>query len=232
MGETLILIPGLACTARLFEPQISALSMEREVVVADHRQDDTMAAIAERLLEDAPERFALAGLSMGGYAAMEVMRQAPQRVSRLALLDTTARPDTPETRQNRERQIALAESGRFEDIFTTLWPRLVHSDRQSDKALQEIVFGMMRETGPEAFVRQQRAIMGRPDSRPLMPSIEIPTLILVGEGDAITPPEVAREMADLIEWSSLVVIPEAGHTSTLEQPEKVTQALRLWLEEG
>jgi pimeloyl-ACP methyl ester carboxylesterase len=232
MGETLILIPGLACTARLFEPQISALSADRKVIIADHRQDDSMAAIAQRLLQDAPERFAVAGLSMGGYVAMEVMRQAPERVSRLALLDTTARPDTPETRQNRERQIALAESGRFEDIFTTLWPRLVHPDRQSDKALQEIIFGMMRETGPEAFVRQQRAIMGRPDSRMLLPSIEIPTLILVGEGDAITPPEVAREMADLVEWSSLTVIPEAGHTSTLEQPEKATQALRAWLEEG
>ncbi|WP_457094325.1 alpha/beta fold hydrolase [Microvirga sp. P5_D2] len=232
MGETLILIPGLACTARLFEPQISALSTDRKIVVADHRQDDSMASVAARLLKDAPERFALAGLSMGGYVAMEVMRQAPERISRLALLDTTARPDTPETHQNRERQIALAESGRFEDIFTTLWPKLVHPDRQSDKALQEIIFGMMRETGPEAFVRQQRAIMGRSDSRPLLPGIEIPTLILVGEGDAITPPEVAREMADLVEWSSLTVIPEAGHTSTLEQPEKVTQALRLWLEEG
>ena len=117
-----------------------------------------MASVAARLLKDAPERFALAGLSMGGYVAMEVMRQAPERISRLALLDTTARPDTPETHQNRERQIALAESGRFEDIFTTLWPKLVHPDRQSDKALQEIIFGMMRETGPEAFVRQQRAI--------------------------------------------------------------------------
>jgi pimeloyl-ACP methyl ester carboxylesterase len=232
MGETLILIPGLACTARLFEPQISALSTDRNIVVADHRQDDSMAAIAQRLLRNAPDRFALAGLSMGGYVALEVMRQAPERVSRLALLDTTARPDTPETRQNRERQIALAEAGRFEDIFTSLWPRLVHADRQSDKALQEIMFGMMRETGPEAFIRQQRAIMGRPDSRPLLPGTESPTLILVGEGDVITPPEVAREMADLVEWASLTVVPESGHSSTLEQPERVTHALQLWLEEG
>lgn len=232
MGDTLILIPGLACTARLFEPQISVLSKDREVIVADHRQDDSMASIAARLLKDAPERFALAGLSMGGYVAMEVMRQAPGRVSRLALLDTTARPDTPETHQNRERQIALAGAGRFEDIFTTLWPRLVHPERQGDRDLQDIVFGMMRETGPEVFIRQQHAIMGRPDSRPLLPNIEIPTLILVGEGDAITPPDVAREMADLIEWVSLTVIPRAGHTSTLEQPERVNQALRMWLEEG
>jgi pimeloyl-ACP methyl ester carboxylesterase len=232
MGETLILIPGLACTARLFEPQISALSTDRNVVVADHQKDDSIPAVAQRLLKAAPERFALAGLSMGGYVAMEVMRQAPGRVSRLALLDTTARPDTPETHENRERQITLAESGRFEDIFAILWPRLVHADRQSDKELQEIVFGMMRETGPDAFIRQQGAIMKRPDSRPLLPEIEIPTLILVGEGDVITPPEVAREMANLIEWASLTVIPEAGHMSALEQPEHVTKAMRLWLEEG
>lgn len=232
MGETLILIPGLACTARLFEPQISALSTDRRVVVADHTQGDSIGSIAEQLLTAAPERFALAGLSMGGYVAMEVIRQAPERVSRLALLDTTVRPDTPEARQNRERQIALAEAGRFEDTFMILWPRLVHPDHQADMNLQEIVFGMMREIGPEVFIRQQRAIMGRSDSRPLLAGIEIPTLILAGEGDAITPPEVAREMADLIEWSSLSLIPDAGHLSTLEQPEAVVQAMRLWLEEG
>lgn len=230
MAETLVLIPGLACTARLFEPQISALAGSRNVVVADHRQDDSIPAIAARLLRDAPERFSLAGLSMGGYVALEVMRQASGRVQRLALLDTSARPDTPEASQDRERLIALAQAGRFEDTFSRAWPRLVHPERQSDKALQEVVFGMMRETGPDAYIRQQRAIMGRVDSRPLLPTIEIPTLILVGDADVITPPEIAREMADMIEWSSLVVIPGSGHSSTLEQPEKVAQAMQAWLE--
>jgi pimeloyl-ACP methyl ester carboxylesterase len=231
MAETLILIPGLACTQRLFEAQISALSEGRNIVVADHTQDDSIPAIAARLLKDAPERFSLAGLSMGGYIAMEVIRQAPERVQRLALLDTSARPDTPEASKDRERLIALAQAGRFEDTFPLAWPRLVHQNHQSDKALQEIVFGMMRETGPEAFIRQQRAIMGRVDSRPLLPGIEIPTLILVGEADAITPPEIAREMAEMIEWSSLIVIPDSGHCSTLEQPDRVTQAMRIWLEQ-
>jgi pimeloyl-ACP methyl ester carboxylesterase len=232
MADTLVLIPGLGCTERLFEPQISALSGSRTIVVADHTQDDSIPAIAARLLKDAPERFALAGLSMGGYVALEVMRQAPGRVERLALLDTSARPDTPEASRDRARLIALAQAGRFEDVYPKAWPRLVHPDRQSDKALQEVIFGMMRETGAEAYVRQQRAIMGRVDSRPLLPGIEIPTLILVGDGDVITPPEIAREMAEMIEWASLVVIPESGHSSTLEQPERVSQALRLWLEEG
>lgn len=232
MAETLILVPGLACTARLYEPQITALSGSRNIVVADHTQDDSMAAIAARLLKNAPERFSLAGLSMGGYVAMEVMRQAPERVQRLALLDTSARPDTPEASREREKLIALAQVGRYESIFPKLWPRLVHPERQSDKALQEVILGMMRETGSEAYIRQQQAIIGRVDSRPFLTTIEIPTLILVGEGDLITPPEIAREMAEMIEWASLVVVPESGHSSTLEQPERVNQALRLWLEEG
>jgi pimeloyl-ACP methyl ester carboxylesterase len=231
MAETLVLIPGLACTDRLFEAQIAAFSGDRSVMVADHTRDDSIPAIAARLLGDAPERFSLAGLSMGGYIAMEVMRQSPERVERLALLDTSARPDTPEASQDRERLIALAQAGRFEDIHSRLWPRLVHPDRQEDRALHDIVFGMMRETGAEAYSRQQRAIMARPDSRPLLPGIEIPTLVLVGEGDAITPPAIAREMAEMIEWASLVVVPGAGHLSTLDQPELVTEAMRLWLDQ-
>ncbi|MEZ0171062.1 alpha/beta fold hydrolase [Microvirga sp. TS319] len=232
MAETLVLIPGLACTARLFDAQIAALSGRRNVVVADHKQDDSIPAIAARLLKDAPQRFALAGLSMGGYVAMEVMRQAPERIERLALLDTSARPDTPEASRDREQFIVLAQAGRFEEIDSKLWPRLVHPDHRNDRDLRAIVSGMLRETGAEAFGRQQRAIMNRADSRPLLPGIEIPTLILVGEGDAITPPEIAREMADMIEWASLVIVPGAGHLSSLEQPERVAHAMRMWLEEG
>jgi pimeloyl-ACP methyl ester carboxylesterase len=135
MAETLVLFPGLACTSRLYDAQIAALSGQRTVVVADQTRDDSIRGMAERLLRKAPERFALAGLSMGGYVALEVMRQAPGRVERLALLDTSARPDTPEASQDRERLIALAEAGRFEDIGSRLWPRLVHPDRLSDRGL-------------------------------------------------------------------------------------------------
>ncbi|MGO4571774.1 alpha/beta fold hydrolase [Microvirga sp. 2TAF3] len=230
MAETLVLIPGLANTSRLFEAQIAGLSSARAVMVADHTRDDSIQGIAARLLADAPERFALAGLSMGGYVAMEVMRQAPERVERLALLDTSARPDSDEAREDRKRMIALAETGHFKDIIARLWPRLVAPERQADEELKEIVTGMMQEIGAGAYIRQQRAIMGRPDSRSMLPSIEIPTLILVGEADAITPPDVAREMAEMIEWASLTVVPGSGHLSSLEQPEKVTQALRMWLE--
>ena len=225
----LVLVPGLLCTHALFSAQIDALASSVQIIVADHTRDDSMEAIASRLLADVPERFALAGLSMGGYVALEVMRQAPQRVTRLALLDTSARPDTEDARQRRLGQIAAAEAGRFEDVQAELWPRLVHPDRLQDGALERVVRGMMREMGVETFARQQRAIMGRRDSRALLRSIKAPTLVLVGDHDALTPPELAREMADGIEGASLVVVPECSHLSPLERPETVTRALQTWL---
>jgi pimeloyl-ACP methyl ester carboxylesterase len=209
MVETLILVPGLNCTRRLFESQIEALSRSRTVLVADTTQDDSLAGMARRLLLNAPDRFALAGLSMGGYVALEVLRQAPGRVAALALLDTSARPETEAARADREHLIAMAESGRFEEVHAVLWPRLVAGSRSDDRILEAAVLAMMREIGSEAFVRQERAIMARPDSRPDLPAIEIPTLVLVGEEDRLTPPELAREMAEMIEWASLVVVPES-----------------------
>jgi pimeloyl-ACP methyl ester carboxylesterase len=229
--ETLVFVPGLNCTEALFEPQIEALSGTYRIIVADQRRDDSFAAMAQRLLAQAPERFAIAGLSMGGYVSLEVLRQAPERVTHLALLDTSARADTPEASANRERLIALAESGRFEEVHRVLWPRLVHPDRLTDAALEAIVLRMLRDTGPEAFVRQERAIMARQDARPMLPGIEIPTLVLVGEQDILTPPDLAREMAEAVEWASLVVVPECGHLSTLERPEAVNHALRAWLQQ-
>ncbi|WP_046865277.1 alpha/beta hydrolase [Microvirga massiliensis] len=230
--DPLVLVPGLGCTAALFEPQIARLSPERSILVADHTRDESIAAIAERLLETAPERFALAGLSMGGYVALEVLRQAPARVARLALLDTSARPDTDEARANRRNLIQLAKQGHLDEIHAALWPRLVAPAHQADERLEEIVRRMLQETGPDAFIRQQTAIMGRADSRPFLPSTEIPTLVLVGAEDLITPQEIAREMAEAIEWASLVVVPGSGHLSSLEAPEAVGEALREWLSRG
>jgi pimeloyl-ACP methyl ester carboxylesterase len=230
--DALVLIPGLNCTGTLFEPQIARFAPERKILVADHTQDQSVAAIAERLLASAPDRFALAGLSMGGYVAFEVLRQAPARVTRLALLDTSARPDTDEARENRRNLIELARRGQFDEVHARLWPRLVAPNHQTDKSLEDLVLGMMHDTGPDAFVRQQTAIMGRPDSRPLLPSIEIPTLLLVGAEDVITPPEIAREMAEAIEWASLVIIPGAGHLSSLEAPDPVGEAMQEWLSRG
>jgi pimeloyl-ACP methyl ester carboxylesterase len=230
MSEPLLLIPGLNCTGALFAPQRAGLGKGREILVADIGQDDTIAGFAHRALADAPERFALAGLSMGGYVCLEILRQAPGRVTRLALLDTSARPDGEEATQRRLRLMRIAESGRFADVHPLLWDRLVQQTRRNDRDLEGIVKAMMDETGPDAFVRQQRAIIGRMDSRPGLGSIDVPTLVLVGDDDVITPPAHARELAEGIPGAKLVEIHDCGHLSTLERPEPVNEALERWLE--
>src|SRR5476651_1616529 len=200
----LVLVPGLTCTARLYGPQIAALWPFGQVAVADHRRDADIAAIAARILKDAPPRFALAGLSMGRYIAFAMMRLAPERVAKLALLDTSARPDTPESKAGREKFIVMAEAGKLNDIVEILTPRFLHKTRHNDEGLKRIVREMAAETGAEAFVRQTKAIMTRPDSRPLLSEIRCPTLVLVGDGDELTPPELAKEIAGGISGAKLV----------------------------
>lgn len=225
----LVLVPGLLCSARLYAPQVVGLWPHGPVTIADHRRDDDMADIAERILADAPDRFALAGLSMGGYIALAMTRMAPDRIAKLALLDTSARPDTPEQKAGREKFIAMAEAGKLMDVVETLTPKFLHRSRAQDETLKGIVRAMAQETGAEAFVRQQKAIMSRADSRLLLTSIRCPTLVLVGEGDELTPPELSQEIANSIEGATLTVVPDCGHLSTLEQPEVVNAALSAWL---
>jgi pimeloyl-ACP methyl ester carboxylesterase len=225
----LVLVPGLLCSARLYGPQIEALWPNGPVTVADHRRDDGVAAIARRILDNAPPRFALAGLSMGGYIAFAMMRLAPERIDRLALLDTSARPDSAEQKASREKFIAMAEAGKLMDIVETLTPKFLHRNHAGDERLKGIVRAMARDTGVEAFVKQERTIMGRPDSRPLLASIKCPTLVLVGDGDELTPPDLAKEIAGGIAGSKLAIVPECGHLSTLEQPDAVNAAMAEWL---
>ncbi len=231
--EPIIFIPGLNCTADLFRDQLAQLGSDHEVRVADHTKDESIPDIAARLLRETPEeRFCVAGLSMGGYVALEAYAQAPQRIARLALLDTSARADTPEATDNRVNLIGMTEQGRFDEVCTILWGRFVAEDRLEDAELRRRVDAMAQETGPEAFIRQQRAIMARRDHRAMLPGIEIPTIVLVGSEDQLTPPYLAQEIAEAIEWASLVVVPECGHLSTLEQPEAVNEALSAWLTQG
>jgi pimeloyl-ACP methyl ester carboxylesterase len=233
MSEPLpiVLVPGLLCTPRLYAGQIDEVWRAGPITIADHTRDDSMAGVARRILADAPPRFALAGLSMGGYIAFEILRQAPGRVARLALLDTTARPDTPEQTEARRAQIALTESGRFAEVPELLMPKLLHPTHQGDVALRGAVVEMAQAVGPAAFILQQRANMGRIDSRPSAGAIGCPTLVLVGDGDAITPPDRAEEMVGLIRGARLVTIPVCGHLSSLERPREVAQALADWLRE-
>jgi pimeloyl-ACP methyl ester carboxylesterase len=229
LSEALVLAPGLNCTAALFGPQMDALGAGRAVIIPDHRSDETLEAIARRFLADAPPRFALCGLSMGVYIAFAILELAPERVKRLALLDSRCVPDTPEDAERRMRLIAFAQTDRFDVIHDILWQRLVHPARLGDSRLEGIVKAMMAATGAEAFVRQQKAVLSRPDYRSLLATISVPTLVLSGAQDLITPPHFAEEMAGLIAGSKLVIVPECGHLSTLEAPEAVNSALKEWL---
>lgn len=228
--EPLVLIPAVNSTPALYARQWPALAAGRPILVADNTVDDTIASMVERLLAAAPERFALCGLSMGGYIAFEVMRRAPERVTRLALLNTTAKPPTSETNAPREQMIALAEKGAFDNVVTVLWQKLVAPDRLADETLRLEVRAMADAIGPAGFVRQQRAIMDRPDARPVLGTISVPALVVVGAEDAITPPDEAREIAAGIgARARYLEIPGCGHLSTLEAPDIVTAALLDWL---
>jgi pimeloyl-ACP methyl ester carboxylesterase/uncharacterized protein (DUF1330 family) len=227
----LVLLPGLLCDGALWGPQIDGLADACRPWIADVGQDDSIAAMAARALRDAPaDRFALAGLSMGGYVAMELLRQAPQRVTRLALLDTRARLDTPEETGRRMELIRLAQNERgFTPITSRMLPLLVHPSRLEDRALVEIIRGMAERTGVEDYIRQQHAIIGRPDARDDLRSFACPTLVLCGREDAITPLPMSVEMTELIPDARLTVIEHCGHLSTLEKPHEVNVALRAWL---
>jgi pimeloyl-ACP methyl ester carboxylesterase len=224
-----VLLPGLLCDQALWQSQIEGLADLADPSVADLTQDASLPAMAARVLAAAPPRIALAGLSMGGYVAQEIMRRAPERVERLALLDTNARADRPDQTARRRDLIALARRGRFKGVTKRLLPYLIHPDRLDDTPLTGVVMGMAERIGREAFLRQEEAIMGRLDGLEDLRRIVCPTLILCGAQDVLTPPKVHREMADRIPHARFVVIENCGHLSTLERPDEVTAALRDWL---
>lgn len=226
---TLILVPGLLCSARLWAAQIDGLSDLADIAVADMTRDDTMAGMAQRVLDCTDGTFSLAGLSMGGYVAMEVMRRAPERVERLALLDTGARADTEEQTIRRRDLIDLADRGEFKAVSPKLLPLFVHPDRLADKAMVDAISKMAESVGKDAFLRQQQAIMHRPDSRPGLAAIACPTLVVCGREDVLTPPELSEEIAGLVPGADFVLIEGCGHLSTMERPDDVNAALRSWM---
>ncbi len=227
--QALALLPGLLCDEALWRHQVEALAAIVECRVADFSSQDSVPAMAASVLAMMPAKFALAGLSMGGYVALEVMRQAPERVTRLALLDTSARPDTPEQTERRGGLIALAESGKFKGVTPRLLPLLVHAARLEDAAVTEVVLAMAERVGRGAFLRQQKAILNRADSRPTLVTIRCPTLVLCGRQDALTPLDRHTEMAAGIAEARLAVIEDSGHLPPLERPQEVIDQLRTWL---
>jgi pimeloyl-ACP methyl ester carboxylesterase len=226
---TLVLLPGLLNTRRVFEQQIEALSDIADCVVPELWRHDTIGAMADAALALAPPTFALAGFSMGGYVAFEILRRATQRVERLALMDTQATPDSAESTKRRRALLEQIKIGRFHGVQRTLLPQLVHSRRINDATISQPIFDMAQEIGADGFVREQRAIIDRADSRRMLVDIDIPTVVIVGRQDQVTPLPRSEEMAADIADSRLVVLEDCGHMSPLEKPAEVTAALRRWL---
>ncbi len=221
--------PGPGISPRIYAPVVPALWRFGPVTVANHIRDDNMGAIARRILTEAPPRFALAGHSMGGYIAFEIMRHAPERVAKLALINTQARPDTAEASARRLGQIARAQAGEYRAILDDLFPIFVHPSRRDDAGLRQLVRDMGDDVGPEAFAGQQTAIIGRADSRPTMATIACPTLVLSGDEDHTIPNSLSVEMAEGIPGAKLVILPHCGHLPQVERPEATIGALVEWL---
>lgn len=217
------------CDGRLWGPQIAALSGRRTIHLAEVAAAETVEALAAAVLRNAPPRFALAGLSMGGIVAMEVLRQAPDRVERLALLDTNPRPEAEEVKLSRRDRMARVEAGQLAAIVSEEMKPLYLADPRQE--ILDLCYDMAMALGPEVFLRQSRALMERPDQQSTLQTFRGPALILHGAEDRLVPFDRARLMANLMPQARLDWITGAGHLPTLEQPVATTAALRRWLEE-
>jgi pimeloyl-ACP methyl ester carboxylesterase len=227
----LVLLPGTLCDARLWKHQAASLADVATPWGYDISRDDSIEAIAGRVLEEAPSRFFLAGLSMGGVVAFEIMRRSPERVIALALLGTNPGPADPSQVEMWRREIIMAQGGSFEDLVEDHWiPALLEAGGSMAGGLRAVIRAMAHSIGPDGFVRQIVAQIGRRDSWPSLSKISCPTLVLGGRDDSMCPPALHKAMATAIPNATLVLIEDCGHLSTLERPEAVTALLREWVE--
>jgi pimeloyl-ACP methyl ester carboxylesterase len=229
--QPIVLLPGMMCDGRLFEHQVAAFSSERAVQIGCLTTADTIEQLAQHVLACAPREFALAGLSMGGIVAMEIVRQAPDRVKRLALIDTNPLPEPIDVRKTRADQVMRVNEAGLEHVMRDeLKPNyLADGPRRAD--VLDMCMAMAMDLGAETFARQANAITNRPDQQKTLQLVAVPTMVLTGESDRLCPMERHTLMHNLIPQSTLVVIPGAGHLPTLEQPDLTTRALQLWLQQ-
>jgi len=231
LQQPLLLVPGMMCDARMWRHQVTALTKYcSEILVADLSTAETIAEMAEEILQNAPERFSMAGFSMGGIVAMEIWRQAPDRVLRLALLDTNARNEIPERLAPRLEQMERVRKGRLREVVTgDLKPNYLGKARQDDVALRQEIVDMAMSLGPDVFLRQSHALNTRADSRDTLATINCPSLVLCGREDRLCPDWMHQQMAASIPASRLQIIEQSGHFSTLEAPDEVSTAMKAWL---
>jgi pimeloyl-ACP methyl ester carboxylesterase len=227
----LVLLPGMMCDARLFDPQIDALARNRPVTVGDLSGHDSVQALATAVLDNAPHRFALAGLSMGGIVAMEIIRQAPDRVAALALMDTNPRAELPEVQARRAPQINAVRAGWLARVMREEMKPNYLANGPDRQRILDVCMQMALDLGPEVFVAQSVALRDRPDQQETLRGVTVPTLILCGRHDTVCPLERHALMHALIPGSVLTVIEAAGHLPTLERPDVTTSALQEWLEQ-
>lgn len=236
---TLVFLPGLASDADVWADVRAALARNAPPALAPmldgarvsdvHTRCSTLPAMAATLLQDHAGPLVLAGHSMGGMVAQHAVRLAPARVAALALLGTTARPDTPELIRLRTEACEHFAAGRMDEVLRANVPFAFHPDGANDNALVARYFAMVRRAGADQLIAQNRAVMARDDNRPHLGAITCPTLVLCGEADGLTPPEMSHEMSAAIGGARCELLPRCGHMLTLEQPEAVARALGAWL---
>lgn len=226
----LILLPGLAADAVMWQSQLDALAHLRPQVSDVHMRHDDMAAMAAALLAEHAGELVLCGASMGGMVAMEVTRQAPERVVGLALLGTSARPESPDMRALRESAIELFAQGRVAEVIEPNVRFAFHPDQAADTALVRAYLEFVLRAGPAQLMAQNRAVMHRPDARAHLAQWRGPTLVMCGDSDLLTPPALSEEIATLVQAAQYHVVPRCGHMLTMEKPEWVNARLKDWLE--
>ena len=226
---SLVLVPGLAADAAMWRHQLAGLHDFAPAVSDTHMRHASIEAMAAGLLDEHAGELLLCGASMGGMIAMEAARQAPHRVRGLALLGTSARPETDDMRSLREAAIKLFEQGLVAEVIEPNVAFAFHPRQAADRALVQDYLDLVLRAGAGQLIRQNRAVIARPDARPHLSQVRCTTLVMVGEADQLTPPECSREIAGLVPGAELIELPECGHMLTMEQPQRVNQELRRWL---
>lgn len=226
--ETLILVPGLICDDEVWHHARTHLAEIADCIVAPADSADTMQQMAADVLATAPDRFAVAGFSMGGYVATEMLRQASDRITRLALLDTSSRLDPPDKAEGRRRTIADCENGRFDAVIDGFVPLLLHPDRMNGPLAAQ-VREMGHRVGAELFARRHRAMLTRAAPRDVLEAFTGPVRVIMGRDDRLTSFEEHRELADWAPRGRLSIVEDCGHMPPLERPQAATALLRDWL---
>lgn len=229
MAEPLVFLPGMMCDARLFGPQIAEMSADTAVMLAPITRGDRMEETASALLDQLPKRFALAGLSMGGMVAMEILRRAPDRVTRIALIATTPLAETPVIAANREEDIVKVRAGRLDEVMRQKFTLEAFAPGPYRVEIMEMVMDMAQTLGSDVFIRQSRALQRRKDQQATLRKCQVPVLALCGAHDPVCPVKRHEAMAELAPFAELQVLEDSGHFVTLEQPGAATAALKGWM---